>query len=337
MTTPARMAEADRVELVYYWALNQLGNAILIDSLDLWSTVPATQAASRASWWLVELLKILLGFRKEAQELAIRYYRLVRALRTGTTIGIDGEVSGDTVSLEHLRQEFEDIIEEIDRETVGDVAPDMGSESPGGSTPEPPLELGDDEDAIEIDQEVDVNEIINAHDERDEKQAIDTLDTLGVSNLLKKLDTLTPDEAHEAAGNRQAAAAMRIMLNAARGLVYDLADTDLKVLGWARYSRTGTPCAFCAMLISRGVVYKTRAQALGTDALGNPDEYHDNCRCVAVPIFLQEQEDGDLFAQNRYYRDLWDEHIKGRFTGKDALNEWRSLLRRLNRQAQAAA
>ena len=330
MTTAARQLEADRVELVYYWALNALGNALIVDSLDLWSTVPATKAASRSSW-LVELLKLMFGFRREAQELAIRYYRLVRALRTGFTIGIDGEAVGDSVSLESLRQDFEDIVDEIERETTGDVPPDIGDESDVAYLPEPDLESGDDNDDIEIDQTVDLQDLMEQADRDAEQQARDVLDNLGTQNLVRKLDKLDPDEAHKAAGYRQSAAAMRITINAARGLVYDLADTDLRVIGWVRYSQTGTPCGWCAMLISRGAVYKS------AKAAGDHDKYHDNCRCVAVPIFSLEQYDSSLFDLNREYAALWRDRISGQFTGDEALSEWRRLLRNRNNEAAQAA
>lgn len=356
MTTPARMAEADRVELVYYWALNQLGNGLVVDSLDLWQGVPASKQAARSSWWLVELLKLLFGFRKEAQELAIRYYRLVRALRLGETIGIDGESVGDTVSLERLRDEFEQIVDEIDRETLGDVAPNWGQEDATFDDP-PALEMGDDEDAIRIDQSIDVDELIRKQDDAAEQEATDVLDRLGLSNLTKKLGTIDPNsaefeaevrKAHTDAGNRQAAAAMRIMLNASRGLVYDLADTDLKILGWVRYSRTGTPCGWCAMLISRGFVYKTRRGAEGKGAkaqtvragdASETDKYHDNCRCVAVPIFLESQyESSSLFDLNREYDRLWQNGDKANgLPANPSLSEWRAYWRRFLQDAAQAA
>ena len=341
MTTAARQLEADRVELVYYWALNALGNALIVDSLDLWSTVPATKAASRSSW-LVELLKLMFGFRREAQELAIRYYRLVRALRTGFTIGIDGEAVGDSVSLESLRQDFEDIVDEIERETTGDVPPDIGDESDVAYLPEPDLESGDDNDDIEIDQTADLQDLMEQADRDADEQARAVLDNLGTKNLTRKLDKLDPDEAHKAAGNRQAAAAMRIMMNAARGLTYNLASTDLRIVGWVRYSRSGHPCGWCAMLITRGFtdrsgLYFTRKNAQHQGKNQEEDKFHDNCRCVAVPIFLTTQLDSDLFSLNREFAALWQDRISGQFTGDEALSEWRRLLRNRNNEAAQAA
>ena len=88
------------------------------------------------------------------------------------------------------------------------------------------------------------------------------------------------------------------------------------VVGWARVSLSGDPCYFCAMLISRGAVYKTNAS--GTfDSSG--DIYHTNCRCVAVPIYSTSQFETDpRYQQSRDLAAMWR-------TGM-SLKEWRSLI-----------
>lgn len=338
MTTAARQAEADRVELVYYWALNQLGNAMAFDALDLWQEVPASQQAARSSSWLSAIIRLIFGFRAEAQELAIAYYRLVRALRTGSTVGQGDEQDGDTVSLESLRDAFEFVVDDIARETQGQG--NLSFDENPYDVDEPELAPGDDNDTIEVETVIDIEDLIDASDEAALEEMSTVLDALGTQNLVDKVgqtkDEQGAQDAHSSAGNRQAAAAMRIMLNAARGLVYDLADTDLRVIGWVRYSQTGDPCGWCAMLISRGIAYRTRAQASGKSSKSKTvqagdsreqDKYHDNCRCVAVPIFGLEQYGNPMFDQNRYYDALWTKHIKGKFSGDAALTRWRNYIR----------
>lgn len=106
--------------------------------------------------------------------------------------------------------------------------------------------------------------------------------------------------------------------NTMLGAIYE----DGQSFGWERM--TGTrPCAFCAMLASRGAVYKSRESAemvgygsenvrrgfpaqygriRGTRSRG--DSFHDNCDCYAEPRFV-----GDplLSDENRPYRELWYE------------------------------
>ena len=70
------------------------------------------------------------------------------------------------------------------------------------------------------------------------------------------------------------------------------------------------------MLISRQVFYKTAINAV-LDPDG--DEYHDNCNCVAVPVFSRSEfQNAPIFEQNREFAKLWKEiYPKG---GMDAWN-----------------
>lgn len=363
MTSPARTAEADRVETVYFWALNQLANEVLLDAEDLWQDVPKTGQAKTAGWWLKQVIALVMLRRAQARDLAIAYYRLVRALRTGHTITDPARNEEGSVSLERLRDEFEAEVDAIDQEVASHAPADNQTTNPPLTTPQDatgqpsdsqapdPSDPGpepaytdamyeDDEDIL-LEEIADLDKLIEEQDRAAEEEASVILDQLGIENMLNKLDQIDQQqaaeeadkqaqEAHEAAGRRQAAAAQRITMNAARGLVYNLADTDKRVIAWARYSRTGTPCGWCAMLISRGAVYKTRKSA------GDQDKYHDNCRCIAIPIFFPEQMDSDLFALNRQYKALWDSRIKGKYGGDLALTKWRRIIRDQHKEATSA-
>lgn len=128
-------------------------------------------------------------------------------------------------------------------------------------------------------------------------------------------------------------------MNAARGLTYNLADTDARVIGWARYSTTGHPCGWCAMLISRQVLYKSKGTADGSrpGVPADQNKFHDNDYCIAVPIFDRRQIESDLFALNRELDQLWQDEIKGKFGGADAIAEFRRLMRSRKYQARAQA
>lgn len=323
--TPARRREAERVEVVYYWALGKLANAMALDALALYqNNISADMSAATNTTWLAALLRMLFGFRSPASRLALAYYRLVRALHTGSTVALDGETDGDTTDLDALRVEFEAAVDAIEVETDDVVGPPLNLPDSGG--------LIQEDAEVQIESVTDVSALIDRLDEEAEAEAIDQLDNLGIGNLVKKISNeREPEEpklaeVYDIANARQAAAAMRIMQNAARGLVYDLSETDLRIIGWVRYSTSGDPCAFCAMLISRGLIYKTRKSA-GVTEPGGTSDWHDNCRCVAVPVFQAEQYASELFDQNRYYEDLWKRYIRGKYSGLDALNQWRTYLR----------
>lgn len=97
---------------------------------------------------------------------------------------------------------------------------------------------------------------------------------------------------------------------------------DGQAFGWERMTGPD-PCPFCAMLASRGSVYKSRESAelvgFGSDNVrrGFPaqygrirgtrqrgDSFHDNCNCYAEARYL-----GDplISEENRPYRELWNE------------------------------
>lgn len=342
--TPARKAEAERVELTYYWALNRLANSMALDAKDLWaaSVPPTSEGAARATRaFTAQLVSLMFTYRVQAQRLAIAYYRLNRALLTDHTIALGGESDGDETSIESLRQDFEAILDEIEGVAEGDEQFVSGDgEADFTPTTPPALTVVDEDAPIVIEAlDADIDAILDAADEQAETEIRKLAESLGIKNLQKKLEKAerkknaeaAKAKAYEDASNRQAAAAMRIMMNAARGLVYDLAQTDLRIEGWVRYSQTGTPCGFCAMLISREVYYRTRKSAGGS---GDPDEgnrYHDNCKCTVIPIFdVELYENSKLFNQNRYYSALWKARIQGKFGGNAALNAWRKLIREQN-------
>jgi len=359
MTTPAHEAEADRVELVYYYALTQIGVHTIDDALSLWSDVPLAGTQATSARWLGTAVKLVMLRRSRARDLALAYYRLVRALRTGRTVRDPRQPRTSTVSLETLRVEFEQIVDEVAPDpAAANPLPerrDTDSTTEPVSTVEPELKPGHDDEPIEVDEIDNLEDLADSLELEAEQEAKLVLEALGTANLEDKVSKLDQEQPakevdaqsnviHLDAGVRQAAAAERISLNAARGFVYSVGSNDPKVVGWVRYSQTGTPCGWCAMLISRGLIFYSSAEAAqhqGKDA--DEDKYHDNCHCVAVPVFSREQyEKSDLFALNREYDHLWQNGDKDRgLRARPSLTDWRRYFRRLQQEndvpAQAAA
>lgn len=367
MTTPARQEEADRVELVYQYALTQLGVDTVEEAIELWQDVPASEAAATSAKWLSRAIQLITTRRARSRDLGLAYYRLVRALRTGRTIVDPRKPEPEYVSLEMLRREFELMVDEVAPEAPQDEpqpAQDGPAEVEGADAPpadpepsEPPEltdESLDDDDQILLDEIAELEAEADRQEQEAEQEAAVLLDELGTENLIKKLqviDTSAPadevdakrEEAHRKAGSRAASVAERITKNAARGLTYSLAEYDGLVMGWARFSTTGTPCGWCAMLISRGPVYKSAASAsIAENDDGNRtnsmDQYHDNCNCIAIPVFSRDQfERSSIFDLNRTYGELWQ---KGdRMNGlppNPSLEVWRSYFRRMAKAQEAA-
>lgn len=105
--------------------------------------------------------------------------------------------------------------------------------------------------------------------------------------------------------------AARVALDGGRTTVLDTAQADPVAIGWYRVT-DGQPCAFCALLASRGVVYKQ-------DTAGFKS--HNDCGCFGAPAFTHDQQLPaiSLEAQRVYrergkgpalaaFRKAWDEH-----------------------------
>lgn len=118
------------------------------------------------------------------------------------------------------------------------------------------------------------------------------------------------DRAVDIAGSSVARAAMRHALDGGRDTIQLTVANDDAALGWSRVT-SGDPCAFCAMLASRGPDYRTEDTA-GFEA-------HDGCSCGAEPIYSSDQP---WAPGAESYRSLWDDVTRG-FSGDDAINAFR--------------
>lgn len=137
----------------------------------------------------------------------------------------------------------------------------------------------------------------------------------------------TAVSARVAMGNRLTGSVERLVLAGERDTVHATVDESDEIVGWRRVG-DGDPCAWCAMLISRGAVYKSRASALGVvgrrgrkrraggRALGQG--YHDNDGCTAEPLYEHEEEPAEV--EELY--DQWQSATEGK-GGIDAMRAWR--------------
>ena len=349
--TPEEARELDRSTSLFHGALIALGAQSIIDSLAMWEDVPPVPGVANsgtASRWLRTATTYVAQRRLRARDMALAYYRYQRALATGTTIALPGQEPVERMSLSELKREFEAMMA-----------------GPSQEPQEGDLSVPDKQIDVEV---IDgLEEALEAEEERAEEIAEENLRILGPQRLetflgqpaltegdtVERLDSNRAD-AHARAGRRQAASLERNVLNGGRGTLFLAADRDRRALGFVRVSKTGTPCGFCAMLISRGPVLKgadreaslyrsnegTGPKANGEIVTyGDLDLYHDNCHCYAVPVFsLKEFETSDIFALNREYAELWPIVTDG-LGGEDALSAWRRFIRQeaKSRKAQEAA
>lgn len=346
MATPEqRVAEAEQASILFHGALIALGAQATLDSLSLYQDVPPIPNASQTravARWLNVVTKYVMQRHLRARDMALAYYRYQRALLTGKTIALPGRENQPYTSLPELKREFESY-----------VSPGAATET---ATPE--VSVGD---RIPVEELPGLSKDLSDLETQTEQRVRENLIVLGPLNQDRKVSKLRgvrytePDaidagraQAHDASGNRQAAASARHVMNGGRGALYLIGDRDRRALGFVRVSKTGTPCGWCAMLISRGPVYKgtkserqgslyrsnegTGPRADGTIVTyGDLDLYHDHCQCYAIPVFSVAQfARGDIFALNRQYAELWPIVTKG-YGGDAALSVWRKYFREQER------
>lgn len=131
-----------------------------------------------------------------------------------------------------------------------------------------------------------------------------------------------PDLAWEKSKVDVAGAAGRHVMNGGRSMLMESARTDGAAVKFARMTGPD-PCAFCAMLASRGPVYVESAAVRTTNrsSRGVGEKYHDNCQCMPRPLFEDDPESG-WTERSRRFSDLWGVSTKG-YGGVDALNAFR--------------
>jgi hypothetical protein len=122
--------------------------------------------------------------------------------------------------------------------------------------------------------------------------------------------------------------AARIALDGGRSTLAATVEADPAALGWYRVT-DGDPCAFCALVASRGIVYKDEGTA-GRDANSQFTgsglfKYHNDCGCIAAAAFARDQELPALSAKAAEvyksrgsgdalvaFRKAWNDHQKPR-------------------------
>lgn len=347
MSTASRQVEANEASAAFQLALAQIGAGTVEEALDLWKSVNPADVASTSQRWLSRAISLILSRRRMSRDLAFAYYRLARALRTGTTIADPWHPLKRNVTLNDLRREFASMVEDVDSVSTEEQTEraDQVTRARRGKSQELEPPTGKDDGDTDLPVE-DLPGLLDSEDEiedaiRDEIRI--ALEALGPNGLKKRLDQLRLDEltaseadrlraeAHKASGSRQSAAAERIVMDGGRGAVFNYANRDKRAIGYARASASGTPCGWCAMLISRGAVYRSaKSASLSEDG----DLYHDNCHCYAEPIFVKGQYESDpRFDLNREYAALWPKVTKG-YGGKDAVAIWRKFIRERTAQEQ---
>ena len=120
------------------------------------------------------------------------------------------------------------------------------------------------------------------------------------------LSGMNSADAYQAALTKFAGMARRQAMMGGRLTVAATASNDRKAVGWRRVT-DGNPCAFCAMLASRGPVYRDATSAAGL-------QYHSHCGCTAEPAYSNKWEPTD--DEERFLNAYGEAHAKVAADGK---------------------
>lgn len=135
----------------------------------------------------------------------------------------------------------------------------------------------------------------------------------GLSGILNATRRgMTDEAAHRNGFVKLAGTAANLVLGGGRHTLMGAIHSDPQARGWQRVTDPN-PCAFCAMVASRGVIFKSDGGA-GFQA-------HGHCGCSAEPAFegTPVRPDNERFAQ------AWKDSTKG-LSGGEALNAFRQHL-----------
>lgn len=352
-------AEIAAVEQLHQAAQARLGIAAAYLALAEWNSVNALKPEETSKAWLLLSIRIIVAVRKLSRELAISYYQLARGLETGSTLGEPANSTGN-VTLGDLRKNFRDIaldVAALPSPLSPSDDPDIrwfeeqlkSVDLPKAPTPRRLIRLDDAEvdplvqdlldvedsstnsDTVTID-EFDWEEAMTRDEVEDAFQDLlrkQLRDAEKKARNLRSNTQLSPDqvitqieESHAAAGSVGSGTVDAAGMEAGRQVIDTAIRRDRKVKMIAR-GTSSDPCAFCAMLASRGFVYTGATSGVGAseDLTVSQDirKYHVNCHCFPIVKFTTTSALPEL---NQYFQDQWPDVTDG-YGGLDALNAWR--------------
>lgn len=146
-------------------------------------------------------------------------------------------------------------------------------------------------------------------DPLDEDAIRTSLYVTGLNSVKTSLEHgFTIQAAKQNAFVRVSGAVTRHMLNGGRDALVKSTASDPKAGGWGRVT-SSSPCAFCAMLASRGAVYSEDTADF---------QSHDHCACEVEPQY----EGSKLPGRADYFWELWQQ-VSDR---DNPLQEFRQIL-----------
>lgn len=332
----ARLTEQHRLQQ------QQVRSSFLSEFIALWALLDSNRLDETAPGWVQAVLRLIRVYRAQSAQVSLGYYSaFADTERPGGAprlilprIEVPDTVVEPIPLPVRARNRLDPVIDRRDTTTASPRSartsrnPDQTADRTSSSRRATPAERSTRSDSGRRQARVTFDdsafqprerrqariEIPDITFEREDRAARVSLEVTGpVAQKSKtgrgKARVVARDESFEAA----AGAASRHVLTGGRKSLLTVLEADPVAVGWARVT-DGDPCAFCAMLASRGVVYGSAAAA-GFSA-------HDHCACTAEPAYSRS---APLPGRGQEFKDLWNQNIRGKYSGAEARRVWRRL------------
>lgn len=318
MATRAEQAAAAAVTAAYV-ARQRLLSTTLTRDLILLVRELFVPSRPGPSWAVtkVQLESLIRARRGVSASLAVRYYLDLRGVYLPQTGAPAPRAAAAPTPDVPEREPARELLDRVAREPERDpVEPDV-----------PERELEDEfgfGDANDADVWAELGRIAGVDpSDLDDEQVESNLNTTGIGSFQRAVRAgQTPDRAVDTMAVNLAGSATRLAQEGGREVVRDAVEGDDEAIGWIRIP-DADPCSWCAMMASRGAVYRSAGTA-GRDKNARFDgegqfKWHDHCGCTAQPVF--DPDDPRLEKAEDLY-DQWLRATQGH-SGKAAVNAWR--------------
>lgn len=282
----------------------QAANASAVAMLVImyYSRVDMGNLAGTGAPWLDEAIRAIVAGYGRSANMQLAYSRAVRTLKLPDAPPLP-TVAIVPPNLEQIRESLTYTGLVTAAQNLAKTPKDVPAD-PGGITPRPLAFSGAPADAVITD--------VTRMAEQALAQAEATNRTLD-----KRRKKVMVSSAVKAAG-----ASARLVQLGGRSAAIETVRRDPVAVGYVRVTRGGC-CGFCAMLASRGPVYRSKDTFKESDArfVGFGEiKVHDSCQCSFRPVYnrsFSEWPDNNLT-----FSDLWYASTKG-LSGKAAQNAFR--------------
>ena len=300
--------------------------------------------------WLNLLVDQVFELRELSAQLAITYYQLARWMETGRSLGRpldEGARTGNDLLDSFLaRAQAVNDIPFSETELGADIAQALGGNK---EHPLNAITLAEHFEAIDGLTNGSGQVAVDAFTwptlnraERARKTLITALtNSAGINTRYSKAkEAGTSDEvadnlskAIEEAAKAGSSRADTLVMSAGRGVVDYAYNSDRRLLMYAR-GTSSNPCAFCAMLASRGFIYWSASSASSTYRDGAMRSYHDNCHCFPIARWVESSE---LPALNKFFQAEWPKVTASHKGSTAKLNAWRRWLNNKRRESRVGS